>query len=150
MTYTLHWTTDDSAGVLDVNAALPADAAAAALPALYRQVWQRFADAVLSVPQGYSVSLVRAEFWPDTGQLHLIPSTDSVEPVGRNAQLNLRITALEAAWLEYEKGEPLQPVQDLAHIHAAAMAVALKQAPLPQGIRVEWFWFDEPMPTKGS
>lgn len=145
--FKLDWKTENCAGVIDVNASFPASMPGAGygLTELYRQAWDKFASSVLKVPQGYPVNLVRVEFWPDSGQVHLIPSSMGGEAVGRSAQMNLQVPELLTAWQAYEVSAPLQTVKDLVARHAAAVFAALQMSPLHEDIRAVCCWFDEPL-----
>jgi hypothetical protein len=130
-TQQLTWTTDDTSGVLDVDTKFPGPAAEnhGLLTGLYRQVWQKFAECILSVD--HDGDSVRIEFRPDSGEAHFEPSRKRAAPFRRKAQLNLFLPDLAAAWEDLEAASEehssaaWQAVQAVVKAHVGAIRKAL-------------------------
>lgn len=152
----LKWTQDASARVIDINGELPPmlldqpDEA----DCVFGEVWAKFASDVLGVNHGYDVDLVRVEFWPDGGWIHIIPSRTAPPAVGRMAQMNLRVSELLHAWQAYETapegrdGQALQAVHKLARGYANELRAAACATPALKTVSVEFFLFSDPLPKQ--
>jgi len=154
MTTPLKWTRDNSARVTDIDAELPPllIEQPAEADCVFGDVWAKFVADVLGVDHGFEVDLVRVEFWPDGGWIHIIPSRKAPPAVGRKAQMNLRVPELLAAWQAYEAApegrdkHALKAVHELARSFANELRAAAFATPELHAVGTEYFLFSDPLP----